>query len=163
MWLRLRNVEKKRCLPFPLPWEFQTPISISRTPDPFLLPGDPRLLINLPRNWLSKRHGNPLQNSCLENPMDREAWQIVVHWVAESQTWLKRLSTQECTHKHFPRAEPSLKHGRHPWLSIGWDTAIPMHGAQVQSLDGKWRSHMPCREKKKKVWRIEVTGRHIGM
>ena len=27
-------------------------------------------------------HGNPLQYSCLENPMDREAWQATVHRVA---------------------------------------------------------------------------------
>ena len=34
MWLRLRNVEKKkRCLSFPPPWEFQTSISPSRAPD----------------------------------------------------------------------------------------------------------------------------------
>ena len=30
-------------------------------------------------------NGNPLQNSCLENPMDREAWWATVHGVAESQ------------------------------------------------------------------------------
>ena len=30
------------------------------------------------------RHGNPLQYSCLENPMDRVAWWAVVHRVAES-------------------------------------------------------------------------------
>ena len=38
-------------------------------------------------------HGNPLQCSCLENPMDREAWPATVHWVAKSQTWLKWLSS----------------------------------------------------------------------
>ena len=27
-------------------------------------------------------HGNPLQYSCLENPMDRGAWQATVHGVA---------------------------------------------------------------------------------
>ena len=33
-------------------------------------------------------HGNPLQYSCLENPMDRGAWWATVHGVAKSQTWL---------------------------------------------------------------------------
>ena len=31
-------------------------------------------------------HGNPLQYSCLDNPMDREAWQAIVHGVANSWT-----------------------------------------------------------------------------
>ena len=30
-------------------------------------------------------HGNPLQYSCLENPMDREAWWATAHRVAKSQ------------------------------------------------------------------------------
>ena len=30
--------------------------------------------------------GNPLQYSCLENPMDREAWQAMFHRVTQSQT-----------------------------------------------------------------------------
>ena len=29
-------------------------------------------------------HGNPLQDSCLENPLDRGAWRATVHRVAES-------------------------------------------------------------------------------
>ena len=33
-------------------------------------------------------HGNPLQYSCLENPMDRGAWWATVHGVANSRTWL---------------------------------------------------------------------------
>ena len=32
------------------------------------------------------RHGNPLQYSCLENPMDRGAWWATVHGVAELDT-----------------------------------------------------------------------------
>ena len=33
-------------------------------------------------------NGNPLQYSCLENPMDRGAWLATVHGVAKSQTRL---------------------------------------------------------------------------
>ena len=35
-----------------------------------------------------KGNGNPLQYSCLENPVDGEAWYATVHWVAKSQTRL---------------------------------------------------------------------------
>ena len=38
-------------------------------------------------------NGNPLQYSCLENPMDRGAWQATVHGVAQSWTRLRQLST----------------------------------------------------------------------
>ena len=31
-------------------------------------------------------HGNPLQYSCLENPMDRGAWWTTVHTVAKTRT-----------------------------------------------------------------------------
>ena len=41
-------------------------------------------------------HGKPLHYSCLENPMDRGAWEATVHGVAKSQTWLKQLSLHAC-------------------------------------------------------------------
>ena len=31
-------------------------------------------------------HGNPLQHSCLKNPMDREAWRATVYKVTQSRT-----------------------------------------------------------------------------
>ena len=39
-------------------------------------------------------HGNPLQCYCLQNPMDREAWQATVHRVEKSWTQLKQLGTR---------------------------------------------------------------------
>ena len=42
-------------------------------------------------------NGIPLQYPCLENPMDRGAWWATVHRVANGQTLMKRLSTQEHT------------------------------------------------------------------
>ena len=41
-------------------------------------------------------NGNPLQYSCLENPVDRGAWWAAVHRVAQSRTQLKRLSMHAC-------------------------------------------------------------------
>ena len=43
-------------------------------------------------------NSNPMQYSCLVNPMDRGAWQATVHGVTKTQTRLKWLSTH--THKH---------------------------------------------------------------
>ena len=53
---------------------------------------DTSLIPGLGRS-LGGGHGNPLQYSCLENPMDRGAWRATVHSVAKSRTWLKLLST----------------------------------------------------------------------
>ena len=43
--------------------------------------------------YIGEGNGNPLQCSCLENPRGREAWWAVVYGVAQSRTWLKRLSS----------------------------------------------------------------------
>ena len=43
-------------------------------------------------------HGNPLQYSCLENPMDRGAWRATAHRVTKSRIWLKRVGM------HTPRS-----------------------------------------------------------
>ena len=51
-------------------------------------------------------NGNPLQYSCLENPMDREAWQATVHGVAKSWT---RLSDQTTTTRKTTGAVQSEK------------------------------------------------------
>ena len=50
--------------------------------------GDIRDVGSVPGSERSPRggHGKPLQYSCLENPMDRGAWQATVHGVAKNQT-----------------------------------------------------------------------------
>ena len=40
-------------------------------------------------------NGNPLQYSCLENPMDRGAWPATVHGLEKSWTRKKQLSMQD--------------------------------------------------------------------
>ena len=46
-------------------------------------------------------HGNPLQYSFLENPMDRGGWWVTVYRVTKSWTRLKRLSTLALIQTHF--------------------------------------------------------------
>ena len=50
--------------------------------------GDLGLILGLGRSP-GGGHGNPLQSSCLENPMDRGAWWATVHGVTKSWTQLK--------------------------------------------------------------------------
>ena len=67
-------------------------------------------------------NGNPLQYSCLGNPMDRGAWWATVHWVAKSWT---QLSTHVRMHSTililsgncFLNTSP---YGLSTWLA--WDT-----------------------------------------
>ena len=67
-------------------------------------------------------NGNPLQYSCLENPMDGGAWQAAVHGVAESRTRL---------HFHFPL----LMHWRRKWQPTPVFLPGKSHG---------WRSLVGC-------------------
>ena len=47
--------------------------------------GDQRDLGSIPGSGISPREGkvNPLQYSCLRNPLDIAAWQATVHWVTK--------------------------------------------------------------------------------
>ena len=48
--------------------------------DPGLIPGSGR--------FPGEGNGYPIQYSCLENSMDRRAWQAIVHGIAKSRTQL---------------------------------------------------------------------------
>ena len=48
-------------------------------------------------------HGNPLQYSFLENPMDRGAWQATVHSVAQSRTQWKQLIMHVAISLNIPK------------------------------------------------------------
>ena len=54
-------------------------------------------------------HGNPLQYSCLENPMDRGAWEATVHGITKSRIQRKWLSTHMCT-----------LHSIRSWFTFTW-------------------------------------------
>ena len=88
-------------------------------------------------------NGNPLQCSCLENPRDRGAWRAAVYGVAQSRTWLKRLSSSitickiddQCKFNAWSRAPKDGPLGQHRGMGLGrrwergsgwWDTCTSM-------------------------------------
>ena len=100
--------KKKVPLPSPIVWRRQW------HPTPVLLPGKSygwrslvgcspwgreesdktkRLHFHFSLSCIGEGNGNPLQCSCLENPRDGVAWWAAVYGVAQSQIWLKRLSS----------------------------------------------------------------------
>ena len=52
-----------------------------------------RLHFHFSLSCIGEGNDNPLQCSCLENPRDGGAWWAAVYGVAQSRTWLKRLSS----------------------------------------------------------------------
>ena len=73
---------------FPLQYSFpggsEVKVSASNARDLGLIPGSGRSP--------GEGNGNPLQYSCVENPMDGGAWWATVHRVAKSWTWLSNLT-----------------------------------------------------------------------
>ena len=64
--------------------------------------GDLGLIPGLGR-FPGEGNGNPLQHSCLENPVDGGAWYATVHGVSKSRTQLSNF-----THIHTPGAQELL-------------------------------------------------------
>ena len=66
-------------------------------------------------------NGNPLQYSCLENPMDRGAWQATVHRVTKSRT---RLSDFTFTYTSYWRRKWQPTPVFLPGISHGWRSLV---------------------------------------
>ena len=81
-----------------------------------------RLHFHCSLSCIGEGNGNPLQCSCLENTRDGGAWWAAVCGVAQSQTWLKRLSSSSSS-----------------------SIAIPSESGQLDYFQGKnsreWRAH----------------------
>ena len=66
-------------------------------------------------------NGTPLQNSCLENPMDGGAWWAVVYGVAKSRTRLSNFTFMHWRRKRLPT--PVFLPGE----SQGWQSLVGFH------------------------------------
>ena len=73
-------------------------------------------------SFIGEGNGNPVQCSCLENPRDGGAWWAAIYGVAQSWTWLKRLSSSSSRSTRTSLEAQAVK-----CLPTMWET-------QVQSL-----------------------------
>ena len=86
-------------------------------------------------------HSNPLQYSCLENPMGREAWWATVHGVTKSWTQLSDWAWAECIllyvymliYRDRDRARQKKEEGKgqRMWVCKPWGG---------YALESKWRA-----------------------
>ena len=85
-----------------------------------------------PQGTAGEGNGNPLQYSCLENPMDRGAWWAAVHSISKSQTQLERLRRDGQTFLLFGiKLPPKI------WLHFESYLKIQMNALyQILSSDG---------------------------
>ena len=83
-----------------------------------------RLHFHFSLSCIGGGNGNPLQCSCLENPRDGEAWWAAICGVAQSRTWLKRLSSSSIgislNFRWFPSSVclSHLRNRNRKWKSI---------------------------------------------
>ena len=84
-----------------------------------------RLHFHFSLSCIGEGNGNPLQCSCLENPRDVGAWWALVYGVAQSQTWLKWLSSSWL----FAWKLPSVP------VCVG-SSSIPVHFIKHASQEG---------------------------
>ena len=81
--------------------------------------------------------GNPLQYSCLENPMDRGAWWAAVHRVTKSWTWLKQLNTSTHTHTHCIHWKIRCR----TWGNFTFQRNLCSLGPQRDGVNVSWAPH----------------------
>ena len=78
-----------------------------------------------------EENGNPLQYFCLKNPMDRGAWQGMVHKIAKSRTRLKQLST---------RADALWS----PYYRLPWTRGELGNAVAMSRLDSESNTRVPA-------------------
>ena len=117
------------------------PANVGDTGDVGSIPGS--------RRSPEEGHGNPLQCSCLENPMDRGAWRAAVHGVTKSQTCPSPYKHTE--HVDIP-ASPVVKtlcsHCMGPGFHLWWGNTIPeaTGPGQKKKKEGMLSEHLSCEE-----------------
>ena len=121
-----------------------------------------RLHFHFLLSCIGEGNGNPLQCSRLENPRDGGAWWAVVSGVAQSRTWLKRLSSSSSKVHKVTRKEKkshaaqlvalSIKTKSNLLRGISWYVSQRAESAHMKRTDTVWKmkTHIPSLKKRQK-------------
>ena len=103
-------------------------------------------LFHFSLSCIGEGNGNLLQCSCLENPRDSGAWWAAIYGVAQSRTWLKRLSTSSYSSDGAWGREPQMCQGilwiifelKFTWETVSirrtlWPTLFPWNQGEKSS------------------------------
>ena len=98
-------------------------------------------------------NGNSLQHSCLENPMDRGAWQAAVHGVTKSWTWRSNLHFLSGSHQEH---HPTGSYKNH-WATAkaGCETSCGEEHTLVLDTEGIECTHSKCLQS------FQISGRGV--
>ena len=114
-----------------------------------------RLHFHFSLSCIGEGNGNPLQYSCLENPRNRGAWWAAVYGVAQSRTWLKRLSSSSSQQQASVAFTMGIKvyliqsEREVTWIIFFLITSSRLWLFSVSSLhlyvNQSWRQYMGCK------------------
>ena len=91
---------------------------------------------------IGEGNGNPLQCSCLENPRHEGAWWAAVSGVAQSRTWLKRLSSSSSNQNMTQSVKYiSMSPDIHDWINKNTQICA---GIQITYIDQCSRKEVDC-------------------
>ena len=102
--------------------------------EPACTVGDPHLIPGLGRSP-REGNGNPLQYSCLKNPMHSGAWQATIHGVTKSRTWMSNFT--------FIIIHPGM--WKECW-SISWETLVLISGQIIFDCTTSLNLNLPSDE-----------------
>ena len=106
-----------------------------------------RLPFHFSLSCIGEGNGNPLQCSCLENRRDRGAWWAAVYVVAQSWTWLKRLSSSSpLCGRSTDFCSPNTPSSPHPQASTLLLPLPDFSGPDLRTADSylPFRSQIKC-------------------
>ena len=96
--------------------------------------------------FVGEGNGNPLQYSCLENPMDRRAWWAAVCGVTQSLAWLKclsifRLIAAAAISLKMTLFLKSILFTVSVWAFLIMEEQIALNGVQFKLWSNRWKIH----------------------